>query len=185
MIRVLVIALMASIFLGGCVSRAVKEGVGAFRGASGITVVIDPVSHNNRDVALMEYTQFELDTFTDGFGGKTPARLFARLPIEFSKELSQAKIVNQRSGKKLLIRGEILSYEDSTRAVNQAFGPHEEVVARVQLVDAASGKVIGLANCIGRSTATVNQGVDKKAEGLAGAIVNWIAQHYPKPVEDK
>jgi len=61
-----------------------------------------------------------------------------------------------------------------------AFGPLEEAVCEVQLVDKASGEVIGNATCVGRSTATVNQGLDKKAQGLAKAIVDWIKSNRPE-----
>jgi hypothetical protein len=61
-----------------------------------------------------------------------------------------------------------------------AFGNFEEVLARVEFVDKATNKVMGTANCIGRTAETVNVGVETKAEGLAKAIVNWIADRYPK-----
>ena len=166
----------------GCVGRAVSEAMGKVTGAKGITIVIDPVSQRSRDIALVEYTRFELGTFTDEFG-KTPPALLPLLKDRFERQLAAKKIPNT-SGKTLLIRGKIIHYEDATRAVSQVFGPFEEVVARVELVDKSSGKVLGVANCIGRSRETVNQGVEKKADGLAEAIVSWIAAHYPKTEND-
>ncbi len=162
----------------GCVGRAISEGLGKVTGAKGITIVIDPLSQRSRDIALVEYTRFELAPFTDEFG-KTPSALLPLLKDRFERQLAARKIANT-GGKTLLIRGKIIHYEDATRAVSQVFGPFEEVVARVELVDKSSGKVLGVANCIGRSRETVNQGVEKKADGLAEAIVSWIAAHYPK-----
>jgi prophage DNA circulation protein len=69
--------------------------------------------------------------------------------------------------------------------VDQVFGPFEEVVARVELVDKASGTVLGVANCIGRSNTSVNKGVNKKAEGLSKAIAIWIGRSYPKSMKTK
>ena len=54
-------------------------------------------------------------------------------------------------------------------------GDVEEVIVRTELVDKASGQVLFVSNCIGRSTSRVNRGVPKKAEGLAKSIAGWIA----------
>lgn len=165
---------------GGCLGRAISEGVGKITGAKGITVVIEPVSPVKRDIALVEYQRFEVATFADDFGGRTPPRLIEMLPAAVESQLAKDGIINHAGGKILLIRGKIIHYEDATRATSQVFGPFEEVVARVELVDKASNRVLGVANCIGRSQETVNQGVDKKTPALAEAIAGWIAQHYPK-----
>jgi hypothetical protein len=169
----------------GCTGRIISEAMGKATGAKGITIVIDPISDRNHDIALAGYSQFVLVPFTDDFG-RTPQELFRMMEGKFLREMAAKKIPNavglasSQRGKTLLIRGKIIHYEDSTRAISQVFGPFEEVVARVELVDKASGKVLGTANCIGRSKETVNQGVEKKADGLAEAIVSWIAAHYPK-----
>ena len=182
--RFLLPALVGSmLYCGGCISRAVKEGLGAVSGPKGIAVVLEPVSSQKRDVALEDYSRFTIQPFTDDFGGHAPAAVNKRLPSYFEAALRKDKIYQGAGGKTLLIRGRIISFEDSTRATSQVFGPFEELIARVELVDQGSGKVIGVANCIGRSTETVNQGLDKKIEGLADAIASWIDQHYPKPVE--
>ena len=172
----------------GCTGRIISEAMGKATGAKGITIVIDPVSDRNRDIALAGYSRFELAPLTDDFG-RTPPEFFRMLNGKFLREMAARKIPNANApagqGKTLLIRGKIIHYEDSTRAVSQVFGPFEEVVARIELVDKSSGKVLGTANCIGRSKETVNQGVEKKADGLAEAIVSWIAAHYPKADKDK
>ena len=42
---------------------------------------------------------------------------------------------------------------------------------------------IAEANCVGRSTSSSTYGVKSRAQGLAKAIVNWLASVYPKPRE--
>jgi hypothetical protein len=48
-------------------------------------------------------------------------------------------------------------------------------------VDKDTGKVLGSANCIGRTAERVNIGVEKKAEGLSKAFIAWIESRYPLP----
>jgi hypothetical protein len=60
-------------------------------------------------------------------------------------------------------------------------GPLEEVVARVTLVDRETGRTIGVANCIGRTSTRMNLGPKLKAEGLAKAVVLWLRSHNPVP----
>ncbi len=62
----------------------------------------------------------------------------------------------------------------------KCFGPFEEVVARVELVNKDDGKVIGQGVAVSRSEKSVNLGSEKKAQGLAKALVKWASDYYPK-----
>ena len=64
--------------------------------------------------------------------------------------------------------------------MGQAFGPLEEAVVEIKLIDKATAKEIGSATCVGRSTETVNLGLEKKAQGIAKAVVDWIQSKRPK-----
>lgn len=164
-------------FTGGCVGRAISEVAGVATGPKGLYTVIDPVARSKDDRPLGDYTSFELQIKND-FGSQTPSELVSQLPREFQKDLAKKKIF-ERPGKTLVVDCTILHYEEAS-LFGEAFGPFEEVVARVRLVDKASGKVLGSANCIGRSNTTTNEGVYKKTEGLASAMANWIRSLYPK-----
>ena len=108
-----------------------------------------------------------------------PPDLWADLRTAFAEELAEKGLPNDSSGKTLLIRGRIVHYEGDG-ILGLALSPLEEVVARIELVDKDSGNVLGVANCIGRTTASVNTGVEKKAQGLAKAIVSWLDKRYPE-----
>ena len=164
---------------GGCMGRAISEGVGLATGPKGVVVAVKPIRYN-RDAALAGYTDFEFQTFTDNFGGRVPREVFWKLGPAFERAMAEKHIRSRRGGRTLVIRGEIWHYETAT-LVDHAFGPLEELAARVTFVDKATGRVLGVYNCIGRSTQSVNQGLDKKIEGLAEAIVTVIAQYYPQP----
>ena len=174
--------LLATVSVSTGCSTIAKETVGLVRGASGSMVARDPVSEDPAARPLGEYTQFELGPFTDDFG-KTPASLFTHLETKFAEQLADSRLANRSGGKTLVARGTVIHYE-SEDLIGMAISPVEEVVARVELVDGASGQVLGTANCVGRGTTRTTLGVEQKAAGLSKAILSWIEKRYPKPEEN-
>jgi hypothetical protein len=173
----LVSLVLCGSWLCGC-TRAIKEGLGGIRGAKGIYAADRPLAATKEQRPLGAYGRYELARLEDDFGGKVPPELFSYLPEKFQHYLAEAKLAS-RSGKTLLIRGRVLYYEDASTLAH-ALGPFEEAIAKIELVDAESNQVLGTAYCIGRTKESVNQGVEKKADGLAKAIVSWIADRTPK-----
>lgn len=156
----------------GCI--ALSEGVGAARGAKALYMQIRPDAATAAGRPLVRYTRFELGNFTDEIGGKVPPELMPYFRMEFKEQMEEHGLVSRASGKTLLIRGQILHYEGSG-TMGVLLSAVEEVIVRTELVDKSSGKVLAVANCIGRSKTRVNRGVDKKAEGLAKSVAQWIA----------
>ena len=170
-------AILSSVLLsilcaGGCTGRMIKEALGTVRGPRGVWA---PVQEAPGVAPLASYQRFELDIH-DSFG-KTPVQLLTQLPLSFREELESKNLPNSQTGKTLVVRGSIIHYE-AEGMKGLAFGDFEEVVTRLQLVDKDSGKVLAEANCIGRSTESVNRGIKNKADGLAKAIAGWIASGY-------
>jgi len=159
---------------GGC-GRGVGEAVGGIRGGQGSCRVLKAAPA----VDVGAYQRFELERIADGMEGLAPAEVFSALPAEFAKALADKKIPNAASGKTLLIRGKVLHYEGAGM-LDRALGPLEQVVARIEYVDKASGKVLALANCVGRTKDNISVGPRTKAQGLARGIVRWIDERYPK-----
>jgi len=170
--KILITCLVLAGAATGCISRIAKEGLATARGVKGVHAPVREAA------SLVAYRRIELGEITDDFGGKVPAGMWAPFKDEFQKQLAEKKLPDDPSGKTLVVRGRILHFEVD-RALGHAFGPLEEVLARIELVDKDSGKVLGTANCIGRSTTTKNSGVAKKGRGLAKAIVSWLASRYP------
>jgi hypothetical protein len=153
----------------GCLSRAIKEGVGAARGAKAAysqTVAVRPGS-------LEKYTNYTVGPVTDGFGGKAPREVLRGLPRQLKIKMAEKGIPNSHANSGVLIATKII-YAENASLVGQAFGPFEEVLADVTLTDMQSGKQLGRAICIGRSGTTVNDGWPKKTDALARAILEWI-----------
>ena len=173
------LAVCATLLLGGCASTIIKEGGGAVFGAKGSFMPIQPIDADKTARPLGAYQRFEIGSITDDIGGRAPGGLIADLHPAFEKQLQSKKLPNTPGGKTLVIRGRIVHYETSDM-LGFALGPLEEVIVRTEFVDADTGQVLGVANCIGRTKARINAGVAKKAEGLAKAFAGWLDARYPK-----
>ena len=175
MIRITIVALLLTVAsLAGAGCTAASETVHGIRGADYEFKPVQPI-----DRSLGEYRRFELAPFTDDTGGRTPREFFEYLPGAFQTALYKWKLPNESGGRALLIRGKVLHFESQSTGA-MLVDPMEEVLARVELVDRRSGKVLGVANCIGRSKARVTMGTKNLAEGMGRAIADWIDSAYPK-----
>jgi hypothetical protein len=172
------VILGAVLCCGGC-TRAISEGLGEVKGASGLVMPIWPASAVADPDALANYRHFELGEIQDGIGGRLPAGFLALLREEFDQQLVRKSLPSNPTGKMLLIRGTIVHYEDASM-MGMVVSPLEEVICRTGFVDKSSGRVLAIANCIGRTNTSLNLGVRTKAEGLAKAFVGWIDKRYPK-----
>jgi hypothetical protein len=175
----LLLAAAVTMVAPGCVGRMFTEGSGAVMGAKGTFMPIVHLSQSTADRPLSGYTRFEVADFTDNIGGRAPADFLPYLSNAFPVQARKAGLPDNPGGRALLLRGKIVHYESSS-TVGFVLGPLEEVVARCEMVDKATGRVLATANCIGRTEAAVNSGTRSKAEGLAKALVKWIESGFPE-----
>ncbi len=174
----LIVLLGTAMCATGCTGTIIREASGAVLGGRGTFMPIQPVAADKTTKTLGEYTNFELGPIVDGIGGKTPVDLAGHLGKAFAKEAGGARLPLDPTGKTLIIRGKIIHYE-STSTVGYVLGPLEEAICLTELVDKDTGRVLGVANCIGRTKAATSSGVKEKAAGLAKAFVKWIEHRFP------
>ena len=165
------------LFTQGCVGRLVGEGAEKALGPKGAYFEDTPLAAKRGAKPLAPYTQFELAPIKNDIGANLPGEFANLFYDEFRKQLMESKLPKQATGKTLLIETMIIHYEKADTTDN-VLGPLEQVVARVKLVDKATGKVLGVANCIGRTGKSVGLGVDWKARGLAKGILRWVSDNY-------
>ncbi len=159
---------------GGCLSRAIKEGAGLALGAKGVYAQMEAPT-----TPLQNYDGIVPGTMKDDFGGKVPRQLMRTFPGILNAQLAEEGVPTRGSGNVLDVLVRVVYYEQAGMT-GHVFGPFEEVVAEVFLVERSSNRRIGRAYCIGRSTESVNKGVEKKTEGLAKGVVKWILKNYPE-----
>jgi hypothetical protein len=175
--RTIVLAWTACMLIGagGC-TRGIKEGMGIFQEGKGKYQLMGKPPE-----LLMSFDSIEIGEFTVGFE-RTPQTLIPMMKPKLVEELlEKGQPVAQKGDKTLVIRGKVIYYESSAGGKEHVFGPLEEAVAIVELVDKKSGSTISRAACVGRTTASVNRGTDAKADGLAEAIAAWISTYRPVP----
>ena len=163
---------------GGCLGRIVGEAWEGTTGGSGRSQIVDPVSGS-----LDGYTNFEMERFTDKTHGNVPPAFWAMLPEAFNKLAYADGLPQQAGGKTVLIRGTVIYYEIGV-LTDQVFGPLEEAVAYVELVDKDTGQTLGKVTAVGRTTKTIPMGPETKAGGLSKAIIKWINASYSKELRE-
>ena len=164
----------------GCLGRLVGEGAEEALGPKGAYWEEKPVAPDKHDKALATYRNFKLGEVTNGFGRNLPADFIPLFRGEFDKQLQESHLPKEASGKTLSFKVNVFHYETADMTDN-VFGPLEQVVAHVELVDGASGATVASGNAIGRTGKTVGLGVEWKARGLAKALLKWARDYYPKP----
>ncbi len=163
-------------FAMGC-GRLINEGVGVVVGPRGVYSPLEPLPDAADARPLADYQRFELGHFRQDAAGGTPPALFALLPGEFARQVRQHDLPDVRGGKTAIVSGHILHYEEAN-IFGHAFGPVEQVVARVELTDAETGQLLAAALCIGRNEETLTSSVRDRTAGLAKAIASWIAANF-------
>jgi len=159
----------------GC-TRSIKEGIGVFRRGQGHYRLLVETSES-----LPEFDSIKIGEFSKDYEPAPPA-LIPMMKAQLTQELlEKGEPVDESGGRALLIRGRVIYYEDSEAASKHVFGPMEEAIAIVDLLDMTTGERLGRAACVGRTNASVAAGVETKAEGLAEAIASWIHTSRQKP----
>jgi hypothetical protein len=85
----------------------------------------------------------------------------------------------------LLIRGQFIDYDPGgSPARVVGLGGNPFLTAQIQLVDADSGQVLGIAMVTGTVKSAVRTGMKEMADGVAKAIEGLVKQHHTKPPKE-
>jgi hypothetical protein len=171
---------VAAIASQGCLGRLLGEGAEGTLGPKGAYFEEKPVAANKDTKPLSAYGQFELGEVSNVYGKNVPSEFMAEFPTQFAERLKGSDLAKGAGEKTLVFNVQIIHYETADMEDN-VFGPLEEVIARVELVDKESGTVIASGNAVGRTGKTVGLGTKTKAEGLAKALVKWAEDYHEKP----
>ncbi len=162
----IVVALLLCASQVGCMSRAVREGVGAVRGASGKVVT------RKRPPNLARFQGISVDSIEIAAGLDVPSEIPAMVRQAYLD--AGADLGLSTGGSPALeVSGEIIHYE-TAGTVGQATGPLEEIIVRTRLGEAGSENALGEANLVGRSKATTSSGRHNLAKGAGKALEKWL-----------
>ena len=167
----------------GCVGRLVGEGAEKTMGPKGDYWETKPAAASKRTKALASYGRIELGAINNEIGRNLPPDFISKFKAEFAKQLRESKLPKDASGKTLVINVDVIHYENADMSDN-VFGPLEQVVARINILDKESQQVLAAGNAIGRTGKTLGMGVDWKARGLAKALIKWVSDYSSKGNDD-
>jgi len=86
----------------------------------------------------------------------------------------------------LLIRGRFVDYDPGgTPARVVGLGGNPFLTAMIELVDADTGQVLGIAMVTGTVKSLARTGVKEMADGVAKAIEGLLKQHHTKPAKEE
>ena len=179
--RIVLLGLVAMLLMsaGGCIGRAAKEALLSPKGFS-VPVPTKPAAAQRNS-----YSKVQMENFTNTGITTMPADMNRLLQTSLDEKITALQpdkpILDPVAKRVLLVRGRYVYYEEAGGILDQAFGPFEEIIALVELVDQASGKVAAKGYCIGRTGTTRLQGAKRKAEGLAKAIIDLIRKSCKTP----
>ena len=161
----------------GC-GRGISEGVSVATGAKGRVLYVgaEPAS----GALAGRYAAVKLERFTGQADAGTPAGFDGMVRGQFERMLADKRGLMSSGGGTLIIRGRYLHYETAP-LTGHISRPVEQAIARVELVDSKSGKVLARARCVGRTKTSLKKGAGSKAEGLAKALVELLEKPLKRP----
>jgi hypothetical protein len=179
--RITLLGLVAILLtsVGGCLGRAAKEAILSPKGFS------VPVASKLVGSQQSSYSKVQFEDFTNTGITTMPADMNLILRTTLAEQIAKLKpknaILTPSPARALLVRGQYIYYEEAGGILDQAFGPFEEIIAMVELVDKPSGKVVAKGYCVGRTGTTRLQGPKRKAEGLSKAIIELVRKNCKMP----
>ncbi len=171
-----VIALFICTANVGCVSRAIREGAGAVRGASGKVIELHTPS------SLANYRGLTVESIKVAQGLRVPDDLVTLVRQSYA-DAGKDLVLAPAGSPALEVSGEIIHYETGG-TVSKAIGPLQEIIVRTQLIDAGSKQFLGEANLVGRSKALTSGGAHSLAEGAGKALAKWLRDSGVKEDDD-
>ena len=178
--RLFVLSLLSMMVGVGCVGRAIREGVYGSTGAVGRARSIESVKVN-----LADYDAVKVENFLDDTQGLGNAAFLAALPGKVTEQIVTKTYLERQGGKVLRVSGRLINYDTGT-TTDKIASPMEQALCRVELIDAASGDVLGIASCDAKAKSSIRKGPEELAEGMGKIIADWIIENDargPRPEE--
>jgi len=162
----------------GCMSRMIREGLGAARGASGRVTVLRPAED------LTRYKGLRVQPVGVTPGLELPEEM-PGLIVAALEEVASDRDVPGDAAPAMQLTAEVIHY-DAGSSVDKAIGPLSELLLRAQLLDGETRAVLSEANLASRSKATTSSGEEDMAEGVGKALDKWLEEvGFGKSKEEK
>jgi len=190
---VLVVAAVAAVAVGaaasGCLSTAAKQ---AYYGATGASARYFEIKSLGGSTSLDRFEMVTVEPFN-------AAPMLGIISPEFPPEVRAAIIrrltemkVFKRVGTRpagaaaLLIRGKFMDFDTGGSALRAVgFGVDPFLTAQIEIVEAATGRVLGIAMVTGTVKSAVRTGPQEVSDGIGKAVKGLFERHHTKLEEDR
>ncbi|MHC4610751.1 MAG: hypothetical protein ACYS7M_10445, partial [Planctomycetota bacterium] len=142
----LVVLIAAAVALPGC-TTLLKQSYYTAVGAQGKFYEVEPVDPQ----VMQTYRAIELEPFTNDLGGRVPQEVVREINANTPKAIVEEYLFYP-DGKALRVTGTIIHYTGKSGmsgAIGSVISGAQDSVCRVQLLDDASGQMVGEAICWG------------------------------------
>ena len=179
--RGLVIGLVGAVLIAGCIGTAAKQAYYGVTGASGRYFEIKDMGG---PTSLLAYRSAQVESFDPSpMLGAIPQNVVAAVRPAVTGKLAELDAFRTGGGKPaLLIRGKFMDYDPGKshlRAVG--FGVDPFLSVQVEILNAETKQVLGVAMVTGTVKSAVRVGADELAEGLGKAVKGLLESHMKKP----
>lgn len=182
--RGLVIGLLGLLVAGGCVSTAAKQ---AFSGVTGASDRCFEVESLGGEQSLLGYRSVRVEKFDASLmRGAIPHDVLAAVQPAIQMKVAELEPFAAGGEAKpvLVIRGKFHDYDPGGSALRAVgFSGNPFLTAQIELVDGASGKVLGVAMVTGTIKSIVRTGAKELADGVAKAVKSLLEAHMKRPEE--
>jgi len=179
--RGLVIGVVGAALIAGCIGTAARQ---AYYGVTGASSRYFEIRSLGGPTSLLAYRSAQVESFDPSpMLGAIPQDVTAAVRPAVAAKLAELDAFRAGGGKPtLLIRGKFMDYDGGKsplRAVG--FGVDPFLTAQVEILNADTKQVLGIAMVTGTVKSAVRVGPDELADGLAKAVKGLLESHMKKP----
>jgi hypothetical protein len=181
--KIFLLGLLAGLVTSvGCSTVATQ----VYSGATGASSRYYEIRALGTAIALDRYTAVQVEAFdASPMLGAIPADVVTATQPEIINQLTKSALFTQVAAKTtmrpaLIIRGKFVDYDPGGSVVRAVYGTNPMLTAQIEIIDADSGKVVGVAMVTGTIKSVVRTAPAELGGGVGKAIRGLLAAHLSR-----
>ena len=154
----------------GCLGRMINEGAGLVVGANANVIEIDPLDRSQ------QIGPVTVEKIENAMGTPVSGEWLFDLAGSLRAKLANDGLFLEPGRRAVRVSGVVVHLEGA-KLTDEAFGPHPEVIVRTTVTDAATGRIIGIANVVGRARGDTSSSRQDLSDAFAAGVTKWL--HMP------
>jgi hypothetical protein len=172
----------------GCLGTIAKQ---AYYGATGASARYFEIRDLGSSFALDRYQGVQVEPFDPSLLlGAIPPDVVGAVQPDIIERLRKMGVFEEAGVKvsakpTLIIRGKFMDYDPGSSAVRAVYGTDPTLTAQVELVDAQTNKIIGVAMVTGTVKSVVRANPRELASGVSKAVKGLFSAHMTRNPKDE